>query len=192
MPDSYEQDQVGRDRRRFSMKFTVFSKSADGKVFYYTDLGSGRGQVYRLWFSPTFITREEENQYIIFPLKGEIVQGKSSSTLVLKKGQKQIYVFEIKCGFRGCSSFEVLSPSDVQVYEYKRYHSPRGNLGISTGALVLINSDEPLKIKWHKSGRLYGGPNEGIMIFYPDGKIEEIDDEMLLEISKEIAEEVGT
>jgi len=82
----------------------------------------------------------------------------------------------IKCGYRGSSGFEILSDHET-CFEYREYSSPRGSCGISNGALISIKCDDlPLKIKWYRSGRLYGAAAEGISILHANGIEEELDE----------------
>jgi len=65
-------------------------------------------------------------------------------------------------------------------------------LGVSSGVLVLTPAKK-IKIKWHRSGRLYGKPSSGITILHLDGRVEElagVEDEDLAELQEEIEKEV--
>jgi hypothetical protein len=74
------------------------------------------------------------------------------------------------------------------VYEFTEFRSPRGNLGIDAGALILTFSDK-IKVFWSKSGRLYGAPDRGVKVLYLDGREENlscVDDEELEFLNEEL------
>ncbi|MFZ8804316.1 MAG: hypothetical protein ACO2PO_15205, partial [Candidatus Calescibacterium sp.] len=69
-------------------------------------------------------------------------------------------------------------------YKFWEYSSPRGSLGISEGVLV-ETSKETIKIKWERTGRLYGSAPKGITVLHIDGRVEELpieDEELLKEL----------
>jgi hypothetical protein len=82
----------------------------------------------------------------------------------------------VQCGYRGSSSFEILEPEVEQMCEYRIYESPRGNCGISHGALITIAKGKTLKYKWKRSGRTYGNPTQGVRIVFEDGRVEDFED----------------
>jgi len=145
-------------------KLEVQVKQLDDRRFYYVDFGSedhGRTS-FRLWIHPSLLTREnEEKVYLEVPKKGvKLEQGKSQRTWILRKGQHTLFDIFVECGYRGGSSFTILTPV-VQDVEYKVYDSPRGRLGVSYGALVTVEEDGVM-YKWKRSGRTYGKPKEGL------------------------------
>jgi len=140
----------------------------EGKEFYYSDIGSefhGK-KSFRLWISPKLIYED----FVPFPCLGQIL--KVESGFVLNPGDKTVYNIIVHCGFRGTASLEVLTPG-AEVFIYHNYRSPLGSLGVDEGAIVVVHLGEPLKVKWHRSGRLYGEPAEGISVIYPDGTVKE-------------------
>lgn len=165
-------------------------KAEDGKVFHYAEIGYGKNYPdFRLWVPNSLVQsdkisqlekdipefrRSEPQKFIEFPLQATISEGKSKSTLILKpSADKVVHHVLIPCGFRGDSSFEILSPKpeDLHVFNFKNYESPRGNLGLSAGALVEAPAGAVLTVHWEKSGRLYGKPAEGTSMYYPNGEV---------------------
>jgi len=177
-------------------------KETDGKDFYFADFGKGKSYPdFRLWVAKGLVkslprlTKEQYLasiaatveyltatawDYIEFPLQATLQEGKSKNTIILKPAENKIvYHVLVPCGFRGGSSFDILSPvvGGYRAYPFGDYESPRGNLGISTGALVEVPAGVSLKIAWQKSGRLYGAPSEGVSIYHPDGTIKDEEEE---------------
>lgn len=174
-------------------RILVGKKEAEGKIFYFADIGSEvhDRKSFRLWISSSLVEREEKDgieiEFITLPQKGVDIKKTEKGTLVLKKGPNNLFDIYVSSGYRGYSNFEVLSPTEM-ILPYAVYRSPRGNLGISKGALVLTK--EPyVKYKWQKTGRLYGDPEKGISIIYVDGKKEELSGVEDLEELKEVLEE---
>ena len=153
-------------------------KTVDGKTFYYKDFGSeahGRTS-FRLWVHYSLIERGDDGEpYLVLPCKGTLAQGKSSSTVILRPGNKYIYQVEIPCGYRGEGDYEILNAPDATYYTYYLYRSPAGSLGIGIGGLI-ESSVDPLKISWTRTGRLYGAPGGGTRYYYSDGKIEDFEE----------------
>jgi hypothetical protein len=169
----------------------LYQKEADDKVFYYVEVGSEtHGKpTYFLWINKKLLTNDMiEKRKFVFPVKGaRIEQGKSDRTLILKPDQSRNVFFYIKkCGYRGDSTVDVYDCDDCKVYKFKEYSSPRGSLGVSRGVLV-ETSKETIRIKWSRTGRLYGSVPRGITILHIDGRVEELpieDEELLKELEK--------
>jgi len=163
-------------------KFWTSQKTVEGKTFYHISIGRGYHYrpEYRVWVDKVFLKEQEGYFYVELPLQNcSLKQGKKD--LVLKKGDLNLFYIEIECGYRGQSVIdEVITDDEPMVFYFDMYESERGSLGISHGALILTKSDR-VKVRWHRSGRLYGKPEAGITIFYLDGKKEEIEDESVLE-----------
>jgi len=162
------------------MKCYVHTKTADGQTFYFLYVGreTHYRPTYTMWVSKSLLQQDEQGRlYLEFPVKGcDIRQGKKESTLILKSGDLNLYHFVIECGYRGSATIEeVIAEDPVQTFYFDHYESERGNLGISHGVLVLTRANK-VKIKWHRSGRLYGKPSSGIAILHLDGTIENIED----------------
>jgi hypothetical protein len=138
----------------------------------FVDIGSGyHGRpAYRLWISPSFITKEGEWEILEFPIRGAEIQKTEKGNYVLRKKEDSVvYNLYVRCGFRGSASFEILS-DERETFPYTHYHSGCGALGVSEGALV-NHPYTSLKYRWSKSGRLYGNAGIGIRIISPDGEI---------------------
>jgi hypothetical protein len=155
-----------------------YKQNETGEKFPYIDIGSedhGR-KSFRLWVSHKLITKEDEKEIIKFPCNAEIIQTEKG-TLVMRPSENYIvHNIHVECGYRGGAEFEILEPKDVKVYEYRFFHSPRGNCGISRGALVVVPRGSVLKYRWARSGRTYGSPKRGIRIVFEDGKEENFED----------------
>jgi len=172
------------------VKLYLYKKEVDGKTFYYVEIGSethGR-PTYILWINRRLLTEETiETRRFVFPVKGaRIEQGKSNRTLILKPDQEKNVFYYLKgCGYRGNSNVEVYDcGDDCKVYKFWEYSSPRGSLGISEGVLV-ETSKETIKMKWERTGRLYGSAPKGITVLHIDGRVEELpieDEELLKEL----------
>jgi len=171
------------------VKLYLYEKSVDGKTFYYVEIGSethGR-PTYRMWINKKLLTEEIlQERWFPFPVKGaRIEDGQSSRTLILKPSPgRNVFYYSKKCGFRGSSNVEVYDCEDCKVFKFWIYSSPRGSTGISEGVLVETSKDT-IKVKWERSGRLYGAPPKGITMLHVDGRIEELpieDEELLKEL----------
>ena len=156
-------------------------KEAEGKRFFYMDVGSevhGRPS-FRLWVSGRLVQEEiKDNQikhYLKFPVINAGIVRTEKGTPVLRPTQNTVtYNVLIPCGYRGGSSLEVVSPEMSQVYLYEEYSSPRGNLGVSQGAIIVAPLGS-IRVRWERIGRLYGSAPTGITKLYPDGREETID-----------------
>jgi len=157
-----------------------FKETPDGR-FPYLDIGSethGRPS-FRLWVSGRLITRKVRDKqvkhYVVFPAKAKIKETARGTRVLVPDENYICYDIYVPCGYRGCSSFKILEPKDAKAYRYSSYRSPRGNLGISFGALVVVSKGTALKYSWRRAGRTYGNPKEGITFVMPDGKTQELD-----------------
>ncbi|MCX8209399.1 MAG: hypothetical protein N3G79_07150, partial [Sulfolobales archaeon] len=119
----------------------------------------------------------EGNEFVEFPARARVIKTEKG-TLVLKPDPNYIthYIFE-KCGFRGGSDIEIEKPEGAEIYYFSEYESPKGSLGISTGALVVIPKGEQLIYRWRRSGRLYGRPESGRTLVQEDGSEVELAEE---------------
>jgi hypothetical protein len=156
----------------------LFEKHVEGKTYYYAVIGSethGRA-TYILWINRALITEDMvERARFVFPVKGaRIEQGEDKRTLILKPDpSRNVFYYLKKCGYRGDSTVEVYNCDDCKVFKFWVYSSPRGSTGISEGVLVETSKDI-VKVKWRRTGRLYGALPEGITILHIDGREEEL------------------
>jgi hypothetical protein len=173
----------------------VNKKIVEGKVFYYCPFGSETHGTpsFILWVSSKLVEKDEEGRdYLKFPAVNAKIIKTDKGNYVLKKIDGWItYNVGVRCGYRGSSSYKLINPigDEIQIV-YRVYESPRGNLGISKYGIISTRQD-PLRISYERTGRLYGEPDKGILIYYSDGRIEEItdiDDEDLNELKNEIDE----
>jgi len=181
------------------MKVYVYEKEVDGQKFYYCHIGAERHgrPTYTMWVSKSLLKQDEQGRlYLEFPVTGcDVRQGKKEHTLILKGGDLNLYYFTIECGYRGESHIDEIiteEPDQTQSFYFYEYQSETGSLGISQGALILTPAKK-IKIKWHRSGRLYGKPDSGITILYEDGRVESvegIEEEDLAELQEEVEKEV--
>lgn len=176
-------------------RLTVSVKEAEGNVFYYIDVGyeyHGHPS-FRLWLSSRLVKRDENgSSFIEFPIKAHIFKTEKGSLVMKPSENSIIYNIFMQGGYRGDSRFEIVSPLPVKhmhgaeyanepetapvlIYPYYEFESPRGSLGVNSGALVEVSPPAPLKVKWSRSGRLYGSLSRLVQIYYPDGKIEELE-----------------
>jgi hypothetical protein len=174
-------------------KVYVHTKEADGQTFYYVYVGreTHYKPTYIMWVSKSLLRQDEQGRfYLEFPVKGcDVRQGKKESTLILKNGDLNLYHFVIECGYRGDSHIDeiIADAEDVRTFYFYEYASERGSLGVSQGVLVITSANK-IKIKWHRSGRLYGKPASGITVLYEDGRVEQLEgiEEEDLEELKEV------
>ena len=179
------------------MRMEVQSLERNGKVYYYVDFGKedhGR-KTFRLWVNPALIEKEKVPVEKWDPEHGYVKVGEEERLMVETEGLKNIkitekgnyvlipadpnnptYVFDIgwSCGYRGKSWYDILEPEKVKLeLPYHIYQSPRGNLGVSTYALIV--SDSPtLKVHLARDGRTYGDPEEKTVEYaFENGKVKE-------------------
>jgi hypothetical protein len=125
-----------------------------------------------MWVSSKLIKNNEQGEpYITYPLKG-VALIKGQKDYILKTGENNLYYVFVQSGYRGSSSIEIISPT-IQVVKFYIYRSQLGSCGIGEGALV--ETKEPvIKVKFSKTGKTYGAPKSGILIYYENGDLEEI------------------
>lgn len=176
-------------------ELTVRQKKTDIGVFHYADVGSGYHfkPSFRLWISSKLVQKVrseitgKEKLVVKFPCKARIHTTEKGTKILKPDNEYTTYNVFVQCGYRGGSDFEVLEPANVEVHRYVVYESPRGAIGESRGALVVVEGQRPLKVRWYRGGRLYGGPSKGITIYYPNGKVDRFEDvEDLDELVKEL------
>jgi len=159
------------------VELKVKVNQVEEKKFHYVDLGEERNSQ-RVWINYLYFEEELKNKLseyneTIGILQNGRIEKTSRGNYVIKKGSNNLFFILVKCGYRGSSYIEVLSEySNLVKFSY--YHSPRGNLGISDGAIIETKEDK-VKIEWNRRGRLYGNPSKGISIIHIDGQIESVD-----------------
>jgi hypothetical protein len=167
------------------VKLRLQQKEFEGKVFYYVEIGSeSHGKpTYLLWIHKELLNDELiEKKEFVFPVRGARLEQKGEDVLVLKPDEgRNVFYFMKQCGYRGSSKVEVVDCDGCKVYRFWVYRSPRGSLGVSEGVLVETSKDM-IKVKWGRTGRLYGAPGRGITVLHLDGREEELpfDTEALL------------
>lgn len=174
------------------MKEKVYleKRVVDGKEFFYLSLGEKRDKFLIVWVSSSFVeTDERGHHYIEFPVENCSLKKGKGRGLILKKGDKNLFKILIPCGYRGKGYIDKIvadGDDNPEVYEFTEFRSPKGNLGVDAGALILTFAKK-VKVSWSKTGRLYGAPDHGVKVLYFDGRIEELTcvDEEELEMLKE-------
>lgn len=168
----------------------VSFKEFEGKRFYYIDFGSevhGRTS-FRLWVSHLLVKKDEESgkEYIEFPIQAKIIETEKGTKILKPSSDTFVFDIFVPCGYRGSSSITPISEVE-KVIKYYHYKSPRGNLGISEGMLIQA-SQKKIRIKWKRSGRLYGSKPTGYKTLYADGRVEDIEIEEIedLELLREV------
>ena len=168
------------------VRLRLYQKEYGDKVYYYVKIGSeAHGKpTYLMWIHRELLSDEliEKGEFV-FPVRGARVESKGEDVLVLKPDKgRNVFYFVKECGYRGSSKLEVVDcGDDCKVYKFWIYKSPRGSVGVSEGVLVETSKDI-VKVRWNRTGRLYGAPARGVTMLYVDGRVSElpIDDEELL------------
>jgi hypothetical protein len=167
-------------------------KVVDGKAFYYLPIGERRDEFLIVWVSQSFVkTDEKGHHYVEFPIENCTLKKGKGRGLILKRGDKNLFKVLIPCGYRGRGYInEVVADGDdsPEIFKFTEFRSPRGNLGIDAGALILTSAKK-VKVFWSKSGRLYGAPDRGVKVLYLDGREENlscVDDEELEFLNEEL------
>jgi len=161
-------------------------KEVDGRRFYYADFGSethGR-TTFRLWVHHSLVAKDEEgNAYLEPGTEGRVFQGKHPKTKILRPSpERWIVVVYCPCGYRGSATITPTTPG-VEAVKFWEYRSPRGNLGISEGAILVVPANhDAVTVHWERTGRLYGAEPEGTAIVHKDGRIEGVEATDLCEI----------
>jgi YHS domain-containing protein len=173
-----------------ALKLKVDKKEVEGKTFYFLEIGRkshGRPD-FILWVSHKLIKKEEDREYVEFPVPNSRIFVTEKGTRILKPyAGWNTYYFCWPSGYRGTSEVKVLQKvpeSESEMYEFVKYASPQGSLGISHGALLCTPATKVVW-GWKASGRLYGNAPKGITIIYSDGREETIENiESLEELSE--------
>jgi len=151
---------------RMERTYPVKVKQVEGGRFLYIEVG--RREYFKphriVWIDPKLVTKGRDTDVVKFPARARVVTTeKGTIKLVADEDHVTFDVF-IPCGYRGSSHIELLHPVDATVVDYVRYESERGSLGASKGLLVTVRNGEPVKVKYVRTGRLYGAPSTGIQV----------------------------
>jgi len=177
-------------------RFELQMKKIEEKILYYMDFGDeGHGKPsFRLWVNQNLVKTEKGwTPYIEFPLENAKIERTEMGNFILRPVSGwNVFWVSVKSGYRGNAYFEVISPpkNEVDIFEYKYFHSSRGKLGISIGGLINVQP-EKLIIRWKRSGKLHGDASHGITIYKLNGTDETIEDISDWELIKAILEEGG-
>jgi hypothetical protein len=169
---------TGKPERRRIMKekWLLERREAEGRTFFLLKVGScrhGRPN-FVVWVSPRLTIQTQDGSFIEFPIENvELIQGKKD--LILRTGSRNLFNVFVRCGYRGESEIEVITPN-CSIFEYEVWASPQGSLGVSRGALVLTDKSY-VKYRWERTGRLYGATPTGTSIIHLDGTEEQIESE---------------
>lgn len=147
--------------------YRVEKRETEEGAFWFFRLGE-RDQI--VWVSSRLIKPAEGYHYIEFPCQGAALETTARGNRVLRpRGGFTTLIVGRRCGYRGSSSFKLLSPV-VATLEYQEYRSPRGSLGVSSYALVTVRDEDfPVRFSWRRTGRLYGDPDRGISTIDAEG-----------------------
>ncbi len=122
-------------------------RETEGKQFFYVDVGSETHDrpSFRLWVSGRLVQKETKDgqvyYFLKFPVLNAGIARTEKGTLVLRPMPDSVtYNVLVSCGYRGSSSFKVVSPEMTQIYLYEEYSSPLGNLGVSQGGIVVAQA----------------------------------------------------
>ena len=162
------------------MTFNIKEKVVDGKKFNFIEIEDKSSKNF-IWLNSKYIDEMNCNEVNGILTNASLLKTEKKN-IVIRKGTNNIFFIFVKCGYRGGSDIKVLSEHS-NVIEYCFNHSPRGNLGISTVAIVETTIDH-VKIEWKRTGRLYGSPSKGISIVRKNGLIETIENIDLKEIDE--------
>jgi len=148
------------------------------KGFKYLDWMHGTHQKrrFRVWLSRDVQT-DYEDQFLgeiaNFPLEDSGVDITQKGTFVLRFVPDFItYLVSIKSGYRGSAWIEDIRGARL-LKEWKVFHSPLGNLGETHWAIYFAERDNPVQIKWHRTGR-HVEQTSGWVEISPTGEKEEL------------------
>ena len=121
-----------------------------------------------VWVTPKLVTKDRDTDVVKFPARARVVTTEKGTIKLVADENYTTYDIFVPCGYRGESHIELLHPADA-VIEYVQYESERGSLGISKGLLVTVRNEEPVKVKYTRTGRLYGAPSTGLRVYTVSG-----------------------
>ena len=163
------------------MKEKIYLNVTESGYRYFTMGSEGHGRYsFKIWVAKDLVKEDKKGEYISLPMKGVDITRTKKGSLVLHSGNKNLFNFYVPCGYRGGASYTIEEPETFVDLPYYEYQSPRGNLGVGKGALVLVNSDGII-YSWERRGRLYGAPATGRTQIRLDGTEAELPEEKELE-----------
>lgn len=171
------------------LEIYIKEKEVENKKFYCIEIDDARS-THRVWVNPFYFHDEIEGKqlkkYFLGVFRNARIEKTQKGTLVIKKGTNNIFFVRIKCGYRGTSTFEILSNA-LSVHKFYYRHSQNGSLGVSEMGIIETPEDY-VKIQWKRTGRLYGEPSRGVSVIKLDGSVVKLDDISDEEIEEILAE----
>ena len=162
-----------------SKTYPVKVKEVDGDLrFYYIEVGKKQYfKTHRIvWVSPSLLTKNQKGEDVVkFPLRARIVITEKGTIKLVPSDSHTTYDVFVPCGYRGEARLEIVDPVPEVKVDYVQYESERGSLGVSAGVLATVTGEAPIKVRYQRSGRLYGAPSQGFMIYLPNGKSEDLE-----------------
>jgi len=160
------------------LNLKVKTNEIEGKKFYFVEVGSERN-IKRIWINSLYYETElkknlDEYNETVGILKNAKLEKTIKGNYVIRKGNENLFFIMIRCGYRGTSRLESIGIEKEKVVEFDYFHSPKGNLGISLGAII-STAESSIKVRWIRTGRLYGAPSNGTSVIHVDGRIESVD-----------------
>jgi hypothetical protein len=159
--------------------FMIRKKEIDGKTYFFIEVGAERygKPSFVLWINRKLINPEEQ-QFLEFPVVDAKIEVTEKNNRVLRPAPGWwVACVYVECGYRGWSSLGVAEPREefLETFLFDVYHSPRGNLGVSSGKLVNVPPGyDKIIVDYSRTGRTYGGPTEGTLVIYKDGRVEKL------------------
>jgi len=150
-------------------------KEIDGNTLYYVDINfftPHQETIYRIWTEKSFLTKKYGHLYLNLPVKNCDIK-KCKKDLILKNGDLNLFFVVLESCFNGQCTIDEVICDNPELFFITHYDSKSKSLLISHGALFVLTKSDFVKVKWYKSGRLYGTPSKGNTIFHIDGSIEE-------------------
>ena len=146
------------------MRIGVIPVQRDSSVFYRTSFGyvrHGRPS-FHIWVNRRLI--QYENECFFFTLgKGKRIKTTEKGNYVVVPDEEySIFIIGWKSGYRGTSDYEIISGNVELELPFEDWASPRGNLGVSTYALLSVHGDRVIA-KLTRTGRLYGDAPEKVV-----------------------------
>lgn len=157
---------ISKDGIAQTRAISVASKDGSKRYYalYHGETGRGRWQV-QIPLQPKDFPVSEDT----FPLQGEFSlhflgkkDARGNPLFILKKGVEDgtfLILWDLSPGFRGSASFSVEGDAEVIASGYEA-QGAAGRAGGAECPIVLVKG--PCLLKWHRTGRLYGGASDWI------------------------------